>query len=196
MKFNTIALFCGSSDGSHRYGDIAAEFGKQCAEREITLIYGGAAIGLMGKAAAATLKNGGKVIGIAPSFFTQGTVLADFLPEMILVDSMSERKQLFEKMADAFVIIPGSFGTMDELFEILTNAQLGLHQKPVAILNTFGYYNHLIAQIQHFENEGFLQLSHRKLLLVADNIDSLFSQLEEYQYPNQEEWLKKIKHEG
>ena len=193
MKFNAIALFCGSSDGKSRYGDIATEFGKQCAARNITLIYGGGAIGLMGKAALATLENGGKVIGIAPSFFTQGSVLADFLPELILVDNMSERKQLFEKMADAFVIIPGSFGTMDELFEILTNTQLGLHQKPVAILNAFGYYDHLIAQIKHFEEEGFLHAIHHQLLLVADNIETLFTQLEQYQYPDQQEWLNKIK---
>ena len=180
MKINKIALFCGSLEGRSKYGDIATEFGKQCATRNITLIYGGGAIGLMGKAATATLKNGGKVIGIAPSFFAQGNVLADFLSEMILVDSMSERKQLFEKMADAFVIIPGSLGTMDELFEILTNTQLGLHQKPVAILNAFGYYNHLIAQIQHFENEGFLSASHRRLLLVNEDIEALFTQLEQY----------------
>ena len=196
MNINTIALFCGSSEGKKQYSDIATEFGKQCALRNIILIYGGASIGLMGKAATSALNNGGKVIGIAPSFFTRGTVLADFLPEMILVDNMSERKQLFEKMADAFVIIPGSFGTMDELFEVLTNAQLGLHQKPVAILNAFGYYDHLIAQIQHFEKEGFLHTLHHQLLIVADNIETLFTQLEEYQYPDQQEWLNKIKREG
>jgi len=193
MKFNAIALFCGSSDGKSRYGDIATAFGKQCAERNITLIYGGASIGLMGKAATEALKNGGKVIGIAPSFFTPGTVLADFLPEMILVDSMSERKQLFEKMADAFVALPGSFGTMDELFEALTNAQLGLHQKPIAILNAYGYYDHLIAQLAHFEKEGFLHTSHRQLLLIADDMDTLFAKIEQYQYPDQKEWLSKIK---
>ena len=193
MKLNAIALFCGSSEGKKQYENIAIEFGKQCAVRNITLIYGGATIGLMGKAAIGALKNGGKVIGIAPSFFTQRTVLADFLSEMILVNSMSERKQLFEKMADAFVIIPGSFGTMDEFFEILTDAQLGLHQKPVAILNVFGYYDHLIAQLKHFENEKFLHPSHLQLLIVANDMETLFTQLEQYQYPNQQEWLAKIK---
>ena len=193
MKCNAIALFCGSSNGKSQYDDIATAFGKQCAERNITLIYGGASIGLMGKTATTALNNGGKVIGIAPSFFTQGTVLADFLPEMILVDNMSERKQLFEKIADAFVILPGSFGTMDELFEILTNSQLGLHQKPVALLNAFGYYDHLIAQLAHFEKEGFLHTSHRQLLLIADDIETLFAKIEQYQYFDQQEWLNKIK---
>ncbi len=196
MQFHAISLFCGSSEGKPKYGNIATEFGKQCALRNITLIYGGAAIGLMGRAATATLENGGKVIGIAPSFFTQGTVLAENLPEMILVDSMSERKQLFESMSDAFVIIPGSFGTMDELFEMLTDGQLGLHQKPVAILNAFGYYDHLIAQIEHFKEEGFLHEFHHRLLIVAETIDALFLKLEQYQYPDQQEWLNKIKREG
>lgn len=197
MKIQSIALFCGSSEGHKSgYHDIAREFGERCAHDNITMIYGGATIGLMGIAAKAALENRGNVIGIAPSFFTQGEVLSENLPNMILVDSMSKRKQLFEEKADAFVILPGSYGTMDELFEVITDAQLGLHTKPIAILNAFGYYDHLIKQLEKFREEGFLRDFHFDLLIVAETIDALFDKIDIYQYPNNPDWLSKIKREG
>lgn len=197
MNITSVALFCGSSSGNdEKYTFLAREFGKRCADEKITLYYGGASIGLMGAAAYSALENRGHVVGIAPSFFTQGVVLSETLPEMILVDSMSERKQQFEKEADAFVILPGSYGTMDEFFEVLTDAQLGLHNKPIVLLNAFGYYDHLINLLNQFRKEGFLRSFHHDLFLVAETVDDLFDKLEHYEYRNDQSWLDKIKRQG
>lgn len=194
MKIKSIALFCGSASGKNvKYSDLAKEFGQYCAMHNIVIYYGGACIGLMGDAASASLALKGNVIGIAPDFFTKGAVLSNELAEMMLVKTMSERKQMFESLADAFVILPGSYGTMDEFFEVITDAQLGLHNKPVAILNAFGYYDHLIAQLKHFQEEGFLRSFHYDLLLIAEEIPDIFFQLDNYECQNDRDWLDKIK---
>ena len=194
MKINSIALFCGSAEGYHsKYKELAADFGKQCAQRKITLYYGGAALGLMKAAADACRTNNGKVIGVAPSFFSNSTVIDTTLEHLQLVDSMSERKQTMERAADAFVALPGSYGTMDEFFEVITDAQLGLHHKPVAILNAFNYYSPLIQQLEIFKTEGFLRDFHFDLLIVATTLDELFAQLENYENTNDRHWLDKIK---
>lgn len=160
----------------------------------ITLYYGGACIGVMDAAAQGAMKHDGKVIGISPDFFTENVIREEIITEMVWVKSMSERKQLMERCADAFVALPGGFGTMDELFELLTDAQLGLHNKPVAVLNNFGFYDGIIAQIEHFVNEGFVTPEHAKLLIVANTIDELFQKLANWDNPIDEEWLKRIKH--
>lgn len=194
MKYNSIALFCGSSTGNNpQFIQDAKDFGQQCAEKQITLYYGGASIGLMAAAANEALQYQGKVIGIAPDFFTKGEVLATHLTDMILVKSMSERKQLLEKRADAFVIFPGSYGTMDELFEIITDSQLGLHEKPVIIYNPDGYYDHLLAQLHRFEQDGFLRPFHKDLLKTATTVADIFTQLDSYVNTNNHNWLDKIK---
>jgi len=194
MKINSIALFCGSAEGFHsKYKELAADFGKQCAQREIVLYYGGAALGLMKAAADACRAHNGKVVGVAPSFFSNSTVIDTTLEQLYLVDSMSERKQMLERSADAFVSLPGSYGTMDEFFEVLTDAQLGLHHKPVAILNAFDYYSPLIQQLEIFKNEGFLRDFHFDLLIVATTLDELFDKLENYENSNDRHWLDKIK---
>ncbi|MCL2291381.1 MAG: TIGR00730 family Rossman fold protein [Bacteroidetes bacterium] len=194
MKINSIALFCGSADGFHsKYKELAAAFGQRCAQHHITLYYGGAALGLMKAAADACRANNGKVVGIAPSFFSNSTVIDTTLDELYLVDSMSERKQMLERCADAIVALPGSYGTMDEFFETLTDAQLGLHHKPVAILNAFGYYSPLIEQLKIFQNEGFLRDFHFDLLIVATTLNELFDKLEHYENSNDRNWLDKIK---
>lgn len=194
MTLNSIALFCGSSEGNHpKYSELAAQFGQACAERKLILFYGGSSLGLMKAAAHSSRELGGQVVGITPSFFSDSTVVDTSLDELHIVDSMSERKQLLEKSADAFVILPGSYGTMDEFFEVLTDAQLGLHHKPVAVLNAFGYYDHLIALINHFHQEGFLRDFHHKLVIVASSIEELFYKLDHYESPNNTHWLDKIK---
>jgi uncharacterized protein (TIGR00730 family) len=194
MKIKSIALFCGSADGFHsKYKELAAEFGKRCAQRKITLYYGGASLGLMKAAADACRTHNGKVIGIAPSFFSNSTVIDTTLEELYLVDSMSVRKQWLENSADAFVTLPGSYGTMDEFFEVLTNAQLGLHHKPVAILNAFNYYTPLIQQLEIFLTEGFLRDFHFDLLIIATTLDELFYKFENYKNSNDRHWLDKIK---
>jgi uncharacterized protein (TIGR00730 family) len=194
MKINSIALFCGSADGfASKYKELAAAFGQRCAQQHITLYYGGAALGLMKAAADACRAHNGKVIGIAPSFFSNSTVIDTTLEELHLVDSMSDRKQMMERCADAFVVLPGSYGTMDEFFEVITDAQLGLHHKPVAILNAFDYYSPLIQQLEIFNREGFLRDFHFDLLIVATTLDELFEKLENYKNSNDRHWLDKIK---
>ena len=195
MKYQSLALYCGSSTGNNpAYAQEAARFGEKCAQKALTLYYGGGSIGLMGAAADAALNNGGKVIGVAPDFFTKGEVLATNLTEMILVKTMSERKQLLEQRADAFVIFPGGYGTMDELFEMITDAQLGLHFKPIAVYNYLGFYDLLLKQLEKFMTEGFLRPFHHSLLISTSNMDDLFEKLDAYENTNDHTWLEKIKH--
>jgi len=190
----SIALFCGASSGNDvKYSELAADFGAECARRGLTLYYGGARVGLMQAAAQGALNLGGTVIGVTPTFFSKDVVQADNITWLIHVGSMGERKQFLEKNADCFVALPGAFGTMDELFELLTDAELGLHHKPVAILNTFGFFDHVIAQINHFHDEGFLKKCHLDLLVVASSLDELFLKLENYNNTNDSDWLKKIR---
>jgi uncharacterized protein (TIGR00730 family) len=194
MTINAIALFCGSAEGFHpKYKELAAAFGQWCGQHQVTLYYGGASLGLMKAAADACRAHNGKVIGIAPSFFSNSTVLDTTLDELHLVSSMSERKQMMERAADALVALPGSYGTMDEFFEVLTDAQLGLHHKPVAILNAFGYYAPLIKQLKLFKKEGFLRDFHFDLLIVATTLEELFYKLNHYENTNDRNWLDKIK---
>lgn len=195
MNYKSLALYCGSSTGNNPvYAREAARFGKMCAQKSLTLYFGGGSIGLMGAAAEACLSKGGKVIGVAPDFFTQGEVLATNLTEMILVKTMSERKQLLEEKSDAFVIFPGSYGTMDELFEMVTDAQLGMHSKPIVIYNYMGYYDFLLRQLDKFMEEGFLRPFHHSLLLNATDLDELFYKLDTYENTNDRSWLEKIRH--
>ena len=190
----SIALFCGSSEGTLPiYGEVAAQLGAMCADKGMTLYYGGACLGLMNKAAQAAMARKGRVVGIAPAFFSKEIVLAKDISELILVESMSERKQMMEKLADAFVVLPGAYGTMDEFFELITDAQLGLHHKPVAVLNVNGYYDHLLAQLDRFKHDGFLREFHHGLLVVANTLDELFAKLDSYENPNDPQWLEKIK---
>lgn len=193
MNLNSIALFCGSSTGDNPlYAQLAEEFGRRCAERNILLYYGGGSIGLMGISATAAMENGGKVIGVAPDFFKKGAVLSDKITQMIYVKTMGERKQLMETNADAFVGFPGGYGTMDEIFEIATDAQLGMHNKPVIIFNPNGFYDLLISQLKHFRDEGFLRPVHHDLIMVATTIDEIFDILDHYECPVGHSWLEKI----
>ncbi|MCR4966030.1 MAG: TIGR00730 family Rossman fold protein [Bacteroidales bacterium] len=195
MTYQSIALFCGSARGENP--NIAADavtFGRAMVQKGLTLYYGGGSIGIMGVVADTMMENGGTVIGVSPEFFKMGPVLADNITEMIYVKTMSERKQLLEKRADAFVIFPGGFGTMDELFEVITDAQLGLHKKPVVVYNAEGYYDHLKALLEHFTEEGFLRPFHKNLLCFADSVDGIFEAIDKYENTNSESWLSKIKH--
>ena len=194
MKISSIALFCGSAKGTNPiYAQLARDFGHICAHRQITLLYGGGSTGLMGEASRAAMKSGGTVIGVAPDFFKEGAVLADYITEMIFVKTMSERKQLLEQRADAFVVFPGGYGTMDELFEIVTDAQLGMHFKPIAIYNPNGYYDMLLAQLDRFSQDGFLRAFHKDLLITATTLDELFDKLNRYENSNDHSWLDKIR---
>ena len=174
-----ICVFCGSSPGARpEYVAMARDLGTLIAERGFGLVYGGSRIGLMGEVAAASLRAGGEVIGVIPRALAERDVAFDGLPDLRVVGSMHERKALMASLSDAFVALPGGFGTVEELAEVLTWSQLGVHAKPCALLNVLGYFDRLLDFIDHAIAERFVHPANRSLLLVAaepaDLLDRLF----------------------
>ncbi|MFP4042028.1 MAG: TIGR00730 family Rossman fold protein [Bacteroidales bacterium] len=187
-----IAVFCGSSTGRSNFiKQQAMQLGKELAARNIALVYGGASIGLMGAVADGVLSEGGKVIGILPEFLSAKEIAHENLTEMILVKDMHERKARMNELSDGVIALPGGFGTMEELFEMLTWAQLGLHKKPVSILNLDGFYDPLIELFGKMEEKGFLSGINRRMLLVEENIDDLLNKMEKYVAPEVGKWLNR-----
>jgi len=185
-----IAVYCGSSSGSKEIFKIKAfELGESLAKNDIELVYGGAKVGLMGAVADGVLGKGGKAIGVLPHFLAEKELQHKFLTEIVLVDTMHERKAKMAELADGYIALPGGFGTMDELFEILTWSQLSLHRKPVAILNVNGYYDALISFIETMILNGFLNEEYRGILLVNDNVDDLLAQMKAYEPIKNEKWF-------
>lgn len=185
-----IAVYCGSASGSVEiFRDCAYELGVALAKNNIGLVYGGAKVGLMGAVADGTLSKGGNVTGVLPHFLAEKELQHLFLTEIVLVNTMHERKAKMSELADGFIALPGGFGTMEELFEMLTWGQLSLHRKPVAILNINGYYNSLLDFIDTMVKNGFLKEEFQKLLLVSDNIEDLLHQMKSYQPINNEKWF-------
>jgi hypothetical protein len=173
-----IAVFCGASDGAHaEYPHAAKEIGALLARHGIGLVYGGGRMGLMGAVADACLDGGGQVVGVITRLL-QGRELAHTgCTELHIVETMHERKMMMATLADAFISLPGGLGTLDEMFEILAWAQLGIHAKPVGLLNTRGYYDTLWAFLDHMEREHFLRLNHRAEVLVDADPGSLVRRL-------------------
>lgn len=170
-----VCVFCGSQLGINPlHTETARELGRTLAERHLALVYGGGRIGLMGEVATATMRAGGRVIGVIPHALARKEIAFGEATELIVVGTMHERKALMADRADAFVALPGGFGTCDELFEILTWGQLGIHRKPVALLNVGGFFDPLIAWADHMVAEGFLRPKHRELLVVASSVPELF----------------------
>lgn len=179
-----IAVFCGSSNGASKvYIDSAKKLGKELAKRNITLVYGGASVGVMGAVADAVLKEGGQVIGIMPSFLEQREISHQRLSELIVVDSMHERKAKMAELADGFVALPGGPGTLEEFFEIFTWAQLGLHQKPCGLLNINHYFDPLVELFNHMTKEQFLQEKYRSMALVDTEPNRLLEKFNAYAPP-------------
>lgn len=173
-----LGVFCGSSMGTNPiYAAIARELGRALAQRDISLVYGGGRIGLMGQVAMACLADGGRVIGVIPHLLSQKEIAFEEVTELILVDSMHERKALMAQRSDAFVALPGGYGTCDEFFEILTWAQLGIHNKPIALLNANGFFTPLLAWLDQLTADGFLKPKHRSRLLVCDTVPELLEAL-------------------
>jgi len=190
-KIDSICVFCGSSEGRDAaIIEQAAQLGKTLAERKITLVYGASKIGIMGKVAQASLDSGGKVVGIIPKFLKLKEVVHLGLDEMITTENMHERKLLMQEKSDAFIALPGGFGTLEELFEIITWSQLGLHHKPIGLLNTSGFYDHLIALLEEMVKKGFLKTENLELLIVDENIDSLLHKMETFKPSMEAKWLK------
>jgi uncharacterized protein (TIGR00730 family) len=178
-RLTSICVFCGSSAGVRPdYATAASAFGQLLAEQKIRLVYGAGNVGLMGLLADAALAAGGSVIGVIPQMLVDRE-LAHPGTDLRIVTSMHERKALMAELADAFVALPGGLGTYEELCEVLTWGQLGIHAKPVACLNIAGYFDPLERMLDHAVDEGFLRLEQRKLLIVADDGEKLLAQLEE-----------------
>lgn len=179
---DSICVFCASASGkSPVYGEIAFELGSKLAKMGITVVYGGARIGVMGKLAEGALSKNGNVIGIIPEFLKQKEIEHTGIAELITVSTMHERKALMQQKSDGFITLPGGFGTMEELFEILTWGQLGLHRKPIGILNVNAYYDSLIQLIDKMVEEGLLKNEFKKMLLISNNVDEMIQRMEEYQ---------------
>jgi len=189
-----IAVFCGSSAGSDPvYSEYAVTLGTELARRGTELVYGGARVGLMGTIADAVLQAGGKATGVLPRFLGSREIAHDGLTELLLVDSMHERKLTMHDLSDGFIAMPGGFGTLEELFEILTWAQLGLHGKPVGLLNVAGFYNDMLQLIGNMTANGFLKTTHRDMLLVESTVPRLLDRMSEYKAPPVPKWISEEK---
>lgn len=186
-----VTIFCGSSFGTDEvFEEQAYLVGKTLAKESIELVYGGAKVGLMGAVANGVLENNGTVIGVLPTFLKKVEIAHDNLTELIL-ETMHQRKTKMDELSDGTIALPGGFGTLEEFFEMLTWAQLGLHKKPIALLNINGFYNDLLHFIQNMVDKGFLKQTNRDMLLVSDNIEDLLHQMKNYQAPSVGKWIKK-----
>lgn len=188
----SIAVFCGSSlSNDEQHNKEAYSLGGEMAQRGIKLVYGGAKIGLMGKVADGVLNNNGTVIGIIPDFLTSKEVVHTDLSELIVTQTMHERKLKMHDLSEGIIALPGGFGTLEELFEMLTWAQLGLHKKPIGILNTNGFYNHLLTFIDGMIASGLLRAEYTKLLLVSDSIEGLLVKMKQFKPMPVPQWMNK-----
>lgn len=176
-----ICVYCGSSTGGHAdYAELARAFGAEMARRDVALVYGGGKVGLMGVLADAVLAGGGKVTGVIPHQLVALEVAHPTLTEMVVVDTMHQRKTRMFELADAFVALPGGFGTMDEMFEMLTWAQLGLHRYPCAFLDTRGYFKTLHAMVEHMAAEAFITQGQRESVWFGQSVTSVFDWMASY----------------
>lgn len=184
----SVCVFCGASSGSNPiYLETARAVGKMLAAQNITLVFGGGKIGMMGAVADAVLAEGGKVIGVIPEFLKTKEVAHLGVTELIVVSSMHERKTIMHQLSDSVMVLPGGYGTLDELFEMLTWGQLGLHQKPIGLLNTEGYFDGLIQFVNHITTERFLRPAHCNMLLHNNNITDLLQLMGNYTAPSFEQ---------
>jgi uncharacterized protein (TIGR00730 family) len=188
----SIVVFCGSSDGYNEvYREAAFELGTTLAERNIRIIYGGAKMGLMGAVADGALQHGGAVIGVIPDFLRTKEVAHEGLTELITVPTMHARKLKMHELSDGIIAMPGGWGTMEELFEMLTWSQLGLHGKPTGLLNINGYYDPLKAMMDMMVTEGFLSESNNASLLSSESIADLLEQMDGYEPAPAPAWITK-----
>ena len=193
----SVCIFCGSSTGIREsYSDNARLLGKILTENNITLVYGGGNVGLMGIIADAVIEAGGKTIGVMPKSIAELEIAHDNLTELYLVDTMAERKEMMAKLSDAFIAMPGGFGTLDELSEILTYNQLRICDKPLGLLNVDGYFDSLLNFFDHAVNERFVREEHRKNVIVSDTPAKLINMLGEYEPVQIGKWIEDIKVEA
>jgi len=187
-----VCVYCGSSPGAQpEYVEAARELGRVLAGEGLGVIYGGSNVGLMGQLADGALEAGGEVIGVIPRMFVNKGIDHWGLTEVRVVDSMHERKAIMAELGDAFIALPGGMGTLEEFFEMLAWAQLGMHRKPCGLLNVCGYYDRLIDFLNHTVAERFIRRDHRSMILVADTPTALLQKFQEYRAPVVEKWIDK-----
>ena len=185
QELNKICVFCGSSEGNDsEIYQAAISLGKAFVENNITLVYGAAKIGIMGAVAKSVLEGNGTVVGIIPGFLKKKEVVHLGLTELITTKNMHERKMKMQELSDGFIALPGGFGTLEELFEIITWLQLGLHSKPIGLLNTNGFYDDLIKLIENMVKKKFVSSENYQLLLVDTQIDSLLEKMRRFKQPD------------
>ena len=191
-SINSICIYCGSSPGKRKtYASAAIALAQALVKHNIRLVYGGASVGIMGIVADEVLRLGGKVIGVIPKALAHKEIAHDKLTELHVTQSMHQRKMKMAELADGFIALPGGIGTLEELFEIWTWAQLGFHDKPCGLLNVEGYYDALIQFLDHCAAEQFVKPHHRDILIVEQDPDALLDRYFAYQAPAVKHWLDK-----
>ncbi|MDE0598671.1 MAG: TIGR00730 family Rossman fold protein [Dokdonia donghaensis] len=191
MKLASICVYCGSSAGNDpEIINQARLLGATLAKKDMTLVYGAAKIGVMGAVAQGALDANGKVIGVIPAFLQIKEVVHTGLTELIVNETMHERKMKLQELSDGFITLPGGFGTMEELFEVLTWSQLALHKKPVGMLNVNGFYDDLLSALKNMVDKGFLKQENYDILLVDTTVDGLLDQMENFEPMAMPKWLK------
>ncbi len=188
----SIVVFCGSSEGNDSaYTAQGYSLGKTLAEQKITLVYGGAKIGVMGEIARGALDANGKVVGVIPDFLKIREVFHTGLSELIVTENMHQRKLKMHELSDGIIMLPGGYGTLEEFFEMLTWGQLGLHQHPIGVLNTNGFYNELMAMLAKMVDQGFVKQENYDMILVDETVNGLLAQMKNYQPLPTPKWIKK-----
>jgi len=181
---DSICVYCGSRPGADpAYTEAAAALGEALAEQDITLVYGGGHVGMMGTVADAVLDAGGEVVGVIPEALADAEQAHEGVTELLVVDSMHERKQTMADRSEGFVALPGGFGTLEEIIEVLTWSQLGIHRKPCGFLNVGGYFDDLFAFFDHQRNEAFVDERHREMVVVAAEPTDLLARFDAYEPP-------------
>ena len=189
-----ICVFCGSSMGNDiRYQEAAAQLGEVLAQNDCILYYGGGNVGLMKVIADKLIEKGKEVIGVMPNLILDMEIGHDGISKMIEVDSMSERKTILINESDAFIAMPGGFGTLDELFEIVVLNQLRITDKPVALYNTLNYFDSIIQFIDHAVGQGFIRKEHRDNIIVSDNPETILKELSRHKSIDIKQWIEEIK---
>lgn len=186
----SITVFCGASEGDNPiYKETGFNVGKLLANHSIEVVFGGGRIGIMGAVADGALSAGGIVTGVIPKFLRTKEVTHYDVTNLHVVETMHERKMLMHRLSQGVMALPGGYGTLDELFEILTWGQLGMHEYPIGLLNVNGYFDHLVSFVHHMCNEGFLSQTVRDLILVDDDAQSLIDRMKNYQAPDIFKWI-------
>lgn len=194
QKMKSVCVFCGSSAGRDPlFSEMAVKMGENLAGRGARLIYGGGSVGLMGIIADAVLAAGGEAIGVIPRFLWEKEVGHKSLSKMHIVDTMHERKAKMAELADAFVAMPGGLGTLEEIFEIWTWAQLGVHAKPIGFLNVSGYYDPLLQALDSMVEKGLLHPLHRAMALSFDDPETLLDSFADWRVPEVDKWWEQSK---